>query len=60
MLLLACEDGGIYTKGGIKSEASRAIGSKEGYEEACEDTYEDKLARMTISLFEASSASLYY
>ena len=53
VLLLACEDGDIYAKGSIKLDASRAIRSKEGYEEAykdtceegceeaCKDTYED-------------------
>ena len=39
--LLACEGGGIYTKGGMKLDASRAIGSEEGCEEACEDDCED-------------------
>ena len=49
VLLLAYEDGGIYAEGGIKLDASGAIGSKEGCEEAykdaceeaCKDTCED-------------------
>ena len=40
MSLLACEDGGICAEGGMKSEASGAIGSEEGCEEACEDDCE--------------------
>ena len=64
VLLLAYEDGGIYTKGGIKldafvqkdggikSDASRAIRSKEGYEKAYKDAYEDnyKSIRGLLSL----------
>ena len=41
VLLLACEDGGIYAEGGIKLDASGAIRSKEGCEEAYKDAYED-------------------
>ena len=41
VLLLAYEDGGIYAKGGIKLDASRAIRSKEGCEEAYKDACED-------------------